>query len=799
VDFELDDDQLELQRIVRDVVERECPPALVRAVVAGDDDGTDLWKTLVELDWPSLTVPAAAGGMGASAVELVVTLEELGRVADPTPFLATTSQYVPVVRAGAGDGDVRQDLLTSVCAGGTGAVAWATDALACGPADPDALRAHRDPTTGRWRLDGTAHHVLDGDRADRIAVVAQLPHPAADGGEGGGADGEVVVLVVAATDVAATRRPSFDATLHVADVVFEGVEVEEDRAFAGPGAGRAVARARDEAVTGLAAVTVGACQRILDLVVAHVKERHQFGVPIGSFQAVQHMAVDVHVAIERARALVRFAALTLAEAAGQHPADGDDDRCHVAASLAKAAAGDAQRIAARHGIQLFGGLGFTWENDLQLFVRRAKAGELLLGTTAEHRARVARSALGGGAGAEPMRLALDDATEAFRRELGTWLDENAPDEATTTARSRSSADIPDWARAWQRKMFDAGWLVPGNPPELGGRNATLVEQFVHREELGRRRVYPSFNPQGLGIVVPSILAYGTDEQKRRWAVPLLRGEITAALGMSEPDAGSDLAALRTRAVLDGDRFVVNGQKVWTSGAQHADVILTFVRTDPDAPKHKGISVLLVPTGTPGLTRRPFGSMVSPDERDFNEVFFDDVEVPAENLVGELNGGWRVATGSLGHERAMLWLGFAERLDDLVDHGATALAARALADDPVVLDWFGDLVADAHALRLLGYRTLAKARRGIEATEQSILKLLGSEAVQEATLHVLEALGPDGLDPARRTAPHEPLNWDGFTTSWFERYLRSFPGTIAGGTSQIQRNIVAERVLGLPRS
>src|SRR5690606_36197990 len=180
---------------------------------------------------------------------------------------------------------------------------------------------------------------------------------------------------------------------------------------------------------------------------------------------------------------------------------------------------------------------------------------------------------------------------------------------------------------------------------------------------------------------------GTDEQKQRWARRILRAEITAALGMSEPDAGSDLAGLRTRAVLDGDRFVVNGQKVWTSGAHDADVILACVRTDPDAPKHRGISCLLVPTDSPGLTRRPFGSIVGPDELDFNEVFFDDVEVPAENLVGPLDEGWKVATGSLGHERAMLWLGYSERLDDLVATGGRALAAHGLAGDPRVQDWF----------------------------------------------------------------------------------------------------------------
>jgi alkylation response protein AidB-like acyl-CoA dehydrogenase len=398
-----------------------------------------------------------------------------------------------------------------------------------------------------------------------------------------------------------------------------------------------------------------------------------------------------------------------------------------------------------------------------------------------------------------MRLSFDEQTEAFRAEFATWLDENAPDEATALSeRSRSTAHLPEWARDWQRKLFDAGWLVPGNPPGFGGRSASLLEVFVHQEELGRRKIYPSYNPQGLSIIAPSLLVFGTEEQKQRWAVPLLRGDLTAALGMSEPDAGSDLAGLRTRAVLDGDHFVVDGQKVWTSGAHDADFILAFVRTDPDAPKHKGLSCLVIPTDSPGLTRRPFGSIVGPDDLDFNEVFFDGVEVPAGNLIGGLNEGWRVANGSLGHERAMLWLGFAERFDDLIAEGGAELVARGLDDDALVLDWFGNVVVDAHALRLLGYRTLAKARRGVEATEQSILKLFGSEGNQAAALHMLDALGPDGLDPDRPSAALNPLHSEWLTASWWERYLRSFAGTIAGGTSQIQRNIIAERVLGLPR-
>ena len=397
-----------------------------------------------------------------------------------------------------------------------------------------------------------------------------------------------------------------------------------------------------------------------------------------------------------------------------------------------------------------------------------------------------------------MKLAFDPETEAFRAEFGAWLDANTPDPSTIDVPSKSSADAPQWARDWQRTLFDAGWLVPGNPPEYGGRNATLIEQFIHHEVLATRHITDSFNPQALGIVVPSILTFGTEEQKQRWAVPILRGEITAALGMSEPNAGSDLAGLRTKAVLDGDRFVLNGQKVWTSGAHDADVILTFVRTDPDAPKHKGISCLLVPTDTEGVTRRPFGSYIRPDDLDFNEVFFDDALVPAENLLGPLNAGWQVANGSLGHERAMLWLTYSVALDRFLDEMRVAVGGAEAADDDRLVDWYGSVAIDAQAVKLLGYRTLAKARRGMVSTEQSILKLFSSEANQDAHDRALEELGARGLDHEALSGPRHHLHLDGYMNSWFDGYLRTFAGTIAGGTSEIQRNIVAERVLGMPR-
>jgi alkylation response protein AidB-like acyl-CoA dehydrogenase len=296
-----------------------------------------------------------------------------------------------------------------------------------------------------------------------------------------------------------------------------------------------------------------------------------------------------------------------------------------------------------------------------------------------------------------VQLTFDADVEAFRAEFVQFLERNLPWQAEALDRSWSSSHVPEWARRWQRLMFDNGWLVPGNAPEFGGRNATILQQYVYQLELSRRRVYQTYNPQGVGIIAASLISYGTTEQQRTWAVPILRAEMTASLGMSEPGAGSDLASLRTRAVRatdsSGDHFVVNGQKVWTSGAHDADVLLAFVRTDTDAPRHNGISAFMIPTDLPGVVRRPFASVCDENDLDFNEVFFNDARVPAENLVGPLNEGWRVANGSLGHERNMLWLSYADRLQELVED----YPCRTRLDR----DNYAKLVMDNQALRLLG--------------------------------------------------------------------------------------------------
>jgi alkylation response protein AidB-like acyl-CoA dehydrogenase len=396
-----------------------------------------------------------------------------------------------------------------------------------------------------------------------------------------------------------------------------------------------------------------------------------------------------------------------------------------------------------------------------------------------------------------VRLRYGETEEQFRRDLIAWLDEHAPAPDVMNERKQSSADLPEWARRWQRTLFEDGWLVPGWPPELGGRDASPAEQMIYFEELSKRDIHRSLNPQGLGIVAPSIKDYGTPDQQERFLLPTLRAEIAWCLGMSEPGAGSDLASLSTRAVLDGDHFVVNGQKVWTSGAHHADWCLCFVRTDPDAPKHKGISALIIDMKTPGIECRPFPELSEPDYYDFNEVFFTDVVVPADALVGELHQGWPITQGSLAHERAMLWIDYAHAVDrgvramiDLGDRqGPEGIPLR---DDSRFRDQVAGFYIDSQALLLLGYRGFAKFMQGRSSAEHSLLKLYGSETLQKCLAAGIEVQGPEALD----TRTLGPTMWrDG---SWATQWLRSFAGTIPGGTSEIQRNIIAERVLGLPR-
>jgi alkylation response protein AidB-like acyl-CoA dehydrogenase len=349
VDFEFTQDQHELQANARSVLAGACPPSLVRAVYEGDASGVDgLWKTLVDLGWPAIGVDEADGGLGLTFVETGLVVEELARVVAPSPFLATVTQFVPMVRECGGDGS----WLEKVAEGSiTGALAADGGVSAARVGDG-------------WSLTGTVTHVLDGATADEIAVVA-------DGG----------VFVVPGHAVHTTALRTIDPTMPLATIALDGVEVHAERVLLGTGdSGVEVERAISEATTAMALSTVATCRVIFEKTLEYAKVREQFGKPIGSFQALKHRFANMYLAVEKASSVAYFAALTIAE---------DDPRRATAPSMAKALASDCQRLVVTDGLQLHGGIGFTWENDLHFWLKRAKTTDFLFGGGPAHRARLA--------------------------------------------------------------------------------------------------------------------------------------------------------------------------------------------------------------------------------------------------------------------------------------------------------------------------------------------------------------------------------------------------------------------------
>jgi alkylation response protein AidB-like acyl-CoA dehydrogenase len=392
-----------------------------------------------------------------------------------------------------------------------------------------------------------------------------------------------------------------------------------------------------------------------------------------------------------------------------------------------------------------------------------------------------------------VQLAWGPEEEAFRAELVSFLDQHAPPEALVQRDFPAGDDpeggdlLPDWARKWQATLFDHGWMIPAYPPELGGRSCTPVQTLVYLEEMARRSIPRSLHFPGYAIVAPSLLEFGTAEQQTL-APAAIRGDTVWCIGMSEPNAGSDLAGLQTRAAVRDDHFVVNGQKVWTSYAMLAQKCFCYVRTNPGAPKHKGISVLIVDMDTPGIEIRPLRHITG--AVGFAEVFFTDVVVRRENLVGDLDDGWRITQGSLAHERAGLWVEGVTRLEYTVRSLVELARRRRLDRDPALRRRLAELYERAASLRALGYKGFASYAQGSSAPEHSYMKMASSELGKACFELGMEMLGPYGTvtDPDRAEERGR----------WAHSFLMSFASTIAGGSSEIQRNIIATRVLGLPR-
>ena len=374
---------------------------------------------------------------------------------------------------------------------------------------------------------------------------------------------------------------------------------------------------------------------------------------------------------------------------------------------------------------------------------------------------------------------------AFREEVRAWIDEHLPDELRGHRGGGARFDGPE-VRSWSRALYDGGWVGISWPAEYGGRGLSPRFQAIYLEEEARAEAPPHVGVIGLGMAGPTIISAGTDAQKARYLKPLLAADEIWCQGFSEPDAGSDLAGVRTSARLDGDRFVLDGQKVWSSYAHIADFCILVARSDPDSQRHAGLTYLIVDMHAPGVEVRPLTQITG--EPEFNEIFLSGVEVPLENVIGEIGSGWDVAMTTLLHERGTLGFALVARLEVqlrkllglVADRGATATQREAVAHEWIQLQ----------ALRWTAYRSLsALERTGLPGPEGSILKLQWSEANQRITKLALDLLGPD----AQLLPGSGPYGGD-----WPIQQLRSRGNTIEAGTSEILRGIIAERVLGLPR-
>ena len=395
-----------------------------------------------------------------------------------------------------------------------------------------------------------------------------------------------------------------------------------------------------------------------------------------------------------------------------------------------------------------------------------------------------------------MDFTLTPDQEAFRERVRSWLEANNP---ADWQRKVGSSDVPRpeayaFLRRWQRQLYDAGFIGLTWPTDAGGQGLTFMEEMILHEEMALAKAPPILNILGVGMAGPTIIAYGTEEQKKRYPARILSCEEIWCQGYSEPNSGSDLAALQTRAVKDGEDYVINGQKVWTSLAHIADWMMLLARTDPDAPKHKGITYFLLDMKSPGVTVKPLKQITGDPE--FNEVFFDNVRVHESQVLGEVNNGWQVGLTTLMYERLALGFGLQVRLritlEGLIEMARKVeKSGRVITKDPVMRQKLAQLWIDTESLKYTGARAITKLLKGeMPGPEASAGKMVWVDTHQRLQELAMEIQGP-------YSQLMQGSDWSLDGGSWQYTFLRSRANSIEGGTTEILRNIIAERVLGLP--
>ncbi|MGA2838208.1 MAG: acyl-CoA dehydrogenase [Acidimicrobiales bacterium] len=742
----IQDEHEELRAAVRGWAEARGVVACVRAALDADEDAVPrYWADLAAQGLLAVHVPEEHGGQGAGLIELAVVAEELGRVAAVGPW-DTTAVVAGVISVAGGAGLVK-GVLPGLADGSL------TATLAVPIATPDGRPVAPAGLTGSVGSDGSVvvHGVLrplvHGGIVSHALAPVQL-----------GADTRWVLLE-RGDAAAVTGLASFDLTRPCAAWQVDGAVVGPERILDAATTGLV----RDLTLVVLSAEATGGARWCLDTAAEHARTREQFGRPIGQFQGVKHRLANMLVSVEQAVAATWDAAVVLGAESG--PSMGDEAaQGSLSVQLAAALALDGYVEAATGAIQVLGGMGFTWEHDAHVHLRRATTLRQLAGGTAPLRAESARLALAGWR--RRLSIELPPEAEALRTELGALVAEIAAIE-----------DPVDRHRA----LADNGLLAP-HWPVPWGRDAGAVEQLVIDQvcaEAGLKR--PNLSVAAWAL--PTIMAHGTPEQTERWVGPTLRGEYIWCQLFSEPGAGSDLAALSTRATRVDGGWSLTGQKVWTSVAARAHWGICLARTDPDVPKHRGITYFLVDMTSPGIEVRPLREITG--HALFNEVFFDDCFVPDDCVVGEIDGGWKLARTTLANERVSLSSdsAFGGSLEGVLER----VAGDGALQDPVTLDRLGHLLAEAQSLAQLGMRATLRSVGGLQpGPESSVRKLLGAEFDQRVHEFGLDICGPEGAVT------------EGVAAVSAHGVLQSRCMTIAGGTSEVQRNVIGERLLGLPR-
>ncbi|PZP90941.1 MAG: acyl-CoA dehydrogenase [Variovorax paradoxus] len=719
------------------------------------------WREMAALGWPGLCLPEVHGGSGCGLAQAALLLEQCGRALAPEPLVA--GALLPGWALLHGDNEaLRARWLPALARGEqTLALAW-QEGVHEQAARPESLRAA--PRGDGFVLDGAKSFVAAADAAGAFIVSALAPQ------------GPVLLLVEAGQPgLTLGTRARVDGGFW-GELQFRGVEVGAAQLVAGAvRAGAVLQRALDLARIAAAAELLGVMARALDSSVQYIAVREQFGRPVGSFQALQHRAANLLIQVELTRAVVAQAA-ALADAEGT-----DARRLAAAASQAKARASAAALEVTKGCIQLHGGIGYTDECAIGLYLKKAMVGAAWLGAAAWHRRRYNDLAPAGADEAAP-EFIVGGEHPIRRDELRRWLADNFPPEWRFPPSRLSLRDT----HAWHVKLNARGWAAPNWPKQHGGMGLSGYEQVALQSEFDRHGIQIAPN-MAVVMLGPLIIRYGTEAQQREILPRILSGEVRWCQGYSEPSAGSDLANLRTTAVVDGEDFIVNGQKIWTSFAHEADMIFLLVRTDPQAKKQQGISFLLADMRSPGITVKRIRNLSGGAE--FCEVFFDDVRVPCANLVGGLNQGWTMAKSLLGSERIMIGNPRGAR--------APLLRLRELAravgleDDAAWRARHDELRLDVDDLDALFVRCVDVLRRGRElGPEVSMLKIWVTEAQQRVADLMLETAGESG-------ATDESVALAGGALHPANVFFSARPASIYGGSNEIQRNILAKGVLELP--